>query len=346
MDELGDVLATIEGLRVYPFSADRIVPPAAVVAWPDEYNFDAAMTRGADRLTVPVTILAGKIDARSARNTLAAYVNGSAPEPAISLVGVGTAVASADSGALVTLSPDLPADIEADDLLLCLASVRNADTGTVNTPSGWTQLASSNTGNVRVYGKVATGADSPPAVTFASGGTNITALAQCAAVRGASTNLATVVTAHNVQSFGAAQNLPFATLTIPSTSDFGIRVGWKQDDWTSVAYVSNFDRIGEVSSQLGNDAAMLWDYQTGTAGWIGGSYVVTGGAAAQSRGVSFALAAGDPQPNRSVKAVLEAATYSSFDSLRVMSVEFEPITVAGVDYLAGTFNVDIIGTGA
>ena len=218
----------------------------------------------------------------------------------------------------------------------------------MNTATGWTLLHSSNTDNLQLFAKVAAGegVDSAPSVSFASGGTSITALAQCAAVRGASTNLATIVTASNVQSFGAAQNLPFATLTIPSTSDFGIRCGWKQDDWTSVAYVSNFTRIGEVSSELGSDAAQLWDYQTGTAGWPGGTYVVTGGAAAQSRALSVALAAGDPLPNQSVKAVLEAGTYTAFDSLRVTDCEFEVITVAGVQYLAARFNVDIIGTGA
>lgn len=49
---------------------------------------------------------------------------------------------------------------------------------------------------------------------------------------------------------------------------------------------------------------------------------------------------------RSVKQVLEAGTYTALDSLRVASAEFSTITVAGVDYLSATFNVDIVGNGA
>lgn len=48
----------------------------------------------------------------------------------------------------------------------------------------------------------------------------------------------------------------------------------------------------------------------------------------------------------SVKAALETGTYTSFDSLRVRDVEFGVVTVAGVDYLAATFGVDLIGDGA
>ncbi len=78
MDELGEALATIEGLRVRPYWADKVTPPQAVVGWPDPLNYDAAMTRGADRVEdMPVIVLAGKVDARSARDQIAAYANGS-----------------------------------------------------------------------------------------------------------------------------------------------------------------------------------------------------------------------------------------------------------------------------
>lgn len=77
MDELGAALDTITGLNVYPFWADRIAPPAAVVAWPDPYNFDSTFQRGADTAVFPVSILVGKVDARSARNELSRYADGS-----------------------------------------------------------------------------------------------------------------------------------------------------------------------------------------------------------------------------------------------------------------------------
>lgn len=75
--DLGAALDTIDGLRVFDYWADRITPPAAVVEWPESIAYDAAMARGADRLTLPVLVAVGKADARSAWEQLAAYAAGS-----------------------------------------------------------------------------------------------------------------------------------------------------------------------------------------------------------------------------------------------------------------------------
>ncbi len=49
----------------------------------------------------------------------------------------------------------------------------------------------------------------------------------------------------------------------------------------------------------------------------------------------------------SVKTVLESYTgYLKFDSVRVMRAVFDVISVAGVEYLAATFTLDVIGKGA
>lgn len=49
----------------------------------------------------------------------------------------------------------------------------------------------------------------------------------------------------------------------------------------------------------------------------------------------------------SVKAVLEADdNYVAFDSLRVVSAEFDVITWSAVEYLTATFLLDILGDGA
>lgn len=76
MQDIADALDTVEGLRVHPFWADHITPPAAVVAWPDPYEYDAAFGRGADIATFPVVVLVGKVDARSAALELGAYCDG------------------------------------------------------------------------------------------------------------------------------------------------------------------------------------------------------------------------------------------------------------------------------
>lgn len=71
MDELGVALDTIEGLRVFPFWADKITPPAAIVAFPEQITYDTAMRRGGDQMEIPVTVLAGRATVRTARDVLA-----------------------------------------------------------------------------------------------------------------------------------------------------------------------------------------------------------------------------------------------------------------------------------
>lgn len=47
----------------------------------------------------------------------------------------------------------------------------------------------------------------------------------------------------------------------------------------------------------------------------------------------------------SVKAVLEAGTYTSFSTIRVASVEFDVVTIGTIDYIAAMFALDIAGQG-
>lgn len=76
MDDLGAALDTIDGLRVHAYGADRITPPAAVIAWPEELTYDAAMQRGADQAEIPVVVLVARADVRTARDVLARYCDG------------------------------------------------------------------------------------------------------------------------------------------------------------------------------------------------------------------------------------------------------------------------------
>lgn len=47
----------------------------------------------------------------------------------------------------------------------------------------------------------------------------------------------------------------------------------------------------------------------------------------------------------SVKQVLESGTYTAFDTIRVSSVEFDAVSIAGTDYAAALFSLDIAGQG-
>jgi hypothetical protein len=48
----------------------------------------------------------------------------------------------------------------------------------------------------------------------------------------------------------------------------------------------------------------------------------------------------------SVKAALEAGDYASCDVVRVTGIDFDVVTIAGTDYMAALFDLDIAGAGA
>lgn len=77
MDQIGDRIDTIDGLRVYRYPPDNVQVPAAVVTYPEDYTFDATYGRGMDRLTLPVIVMVGRVSDRKSRDQLAAYCDGS-----------------------------------------------------------------------------------------------------------------------------------------------------------------------------------------------------------------------------------------------------------------------------
>ena len=54
----------------------------------------------------------------------------------------------------------------------------------------------------------------------------------------------------------------------------------------------------------------------------------------------------DGSGDQSIKAALEDGTYTAFDAVRVVRVDFDSVTYAGVEYLAALFTLDIAGQGA
>lgn len=73
-------------------------------------------------------------------------------------------------------------------------------------------------------------------------------------------------------------------------------------------------------------------------------FVVVGRATertARDRIYEYASATG----SKSVKAVLEAHTYTSLHTLRVASADFGFISIGDIDYIGATFHLDIAGQG-
>jgi hypothetical protein len=76
MDELGDAVDKIVGLRVYRWPPGKVTPPAAIVDYPETLTFDRTYGRGTDDMIVPIVVVVGKASVRGARDRLARYCRG------------------------------------------------------------------------------------------------------------------------------------------------------------------------------------------------------------------------------------------------------------------------------
>lgn len=186
-----------------------------------------------------------------------------------------------------SVTPALPAGLTAGDLLVVFAAIRNSGTGTVNTPAGYTLLLDMS--NARVFGKIAAAGEAAPTVSFTGGVANATTQGVCAAWR----NIPLTALTSAVQLNASAQNIAYPALAgITALRALVLTVGWKQDDWTSVAALAGAAEISDAGTLTGDDQGIVWDYALpadGTTSASSGSFVVTGGAAAISRGGQIAF---------------------------------------------------------
>jgi hypothetical protein len=73
-DEITTRLDTIAGLRCFGYPPPTVVPPAAIVSYPERIEFDATYGRGMDRIPAwPVLIIDGKATDRTARERIYEY---------------------------------------------------------------------------------------------------------------------------------------------------------------------------------------------------------------------------------------------------------------------------------
>jgi hypothetical protein len=207
------------------------------------------------------------------------------------------AVGTATHASNASVTPGIPASVAAGNLLIVIAAIRNSGTGVPNTPSGYTRLdVFDDSDNVQVFAKVAVGGDAAPTITFTGGIANATTSAQMIRIAGAFSDPAEAFVRGQAQLNSSAQNidypgLPLQEPTVATAIHNAIilYVGWKQDDWTSVA--SPGTEIAEASTLTGDDQGLVWAYQIQTTATnvVEGSFTVTGGAAAISRGAVFAV---------------------------------------------------------
>jgi hypothetical protein len=224
---------------------------------------------------------------------------------AATIVSAGTA-AHGDNASVV---PGLPVGIQDGDTLLLLTAIRNtaAFAGAISSPGGWTVLISA--GNVVLAGRVWRTGDTAPTCGFAGGSAGDTTSAQLFAVRGITLVVNLLASLTN----GSAQDIAYPALTPTRTGCLVMRIGWKADDWTSVAATAGMTEIDEPSTTIGNDQGLVWNYaiQTAIAATTSGSFTVTGGAAAVSKGFAIAIGAAP---------ILAVATQSVYPPRALLSV--------------------------
>jgi hypothetical protein len=180
--------------------------------------------------------------------------------------------------------------------MVLAASIRNSGTGTVDTPSGW-ELKTAGGTNFELFTRYyvdGTGNDAPT-VSFTGGAAGADTIAQIATFSGCSAELddgqyGESDVSPQAQLNSSAQNIAYPSLSVRRDGCVVIYAGWKQDDWTSVATVGDAE-IGEPDATAGSDAGMVWAYdiQTTATDVTAGSFSVTGGISAISRGIVLAL---------------------------------------------------------
>jgi hypothetical protein len=208
----------------------------------------------------------------------------------LSFVAAGTA----SHGNNASVTPGAPAGLATGDLMVMWAAIRTT-AGAVTTPTGWTVIAS--LANATLFGRIAQASGNAPTVAFTGGAAGDDTSAQIAAFRPSSpfasaSTLGAFTVRADWQINAAAQDIanPAAQLGQYFFNDSLILyLGWKQDDWTSVA--SPGTEIAEFFTTTGNDQGMVWAYtiQTTATAIASGSFVVTGGTSQVSKGAVVVL---------------------------------------------------------
>jgi hypothetical protein len=194
-------------------------------------------------------------------------------------VGAGTA-AHADNA---SVSPSLHASTATGNTVLVWAAART--TSATVACAGYTTLV--DFGHAKLFGKVAGAAEPAPTVTVSGGAAGCTVSAQTATF----TNLPLAYIARATQTNGIAQNIATPKLSAMVADGILLHLGWKQDDWTSVAVIPDSTEIGEPDSTLGNDQGIVWNYRAtrGAVSEAAQSFVVTGGVTGVSKAAVILL---------------------------------------------------------
>lgn len=293
----GTIRQVIEGytetLGSFTYSVSAILSPASPwdVAVYDTAKYDSATTESIKAITSGVTSLDVACGDGVAWTTSGAqypYDLNVAGEQVTAtacsnLTLTARTVGTAAHGNNAAVTPGLPAGLAEADVLMVLAAIRNSGTGTVDDEPSYETLVEF--GNVKLQAKYAPSGAAAPQITFTGGVAAADTSAQMMAFAGCGLQVHNYATQLNA----SAQNIAYPALEVNRDNCLILYLGWKQDNWTSVTGPGT--EIGEPSTASGDDQGLVWAYQLQTAATdiAAGSFVVTGGASAISRGMVVAL---------------------------------------------------------
>lgn len=97
MDEIGARLEAIDELNVFDYPVATVMPPAAILSYPDSIDYDQTGGRGMDVIRdLPLIIVDGKANEREARDRIAAYTAGTGPRSVKAILESGTYASCTD----------------------------------------------------------------------------------------------------------------------------------------------------------------------------------------------------------------------------------------------------------
>lgn len=268
-------------LAADPDCALRIAVSSSDTSWVVDPNFYRWTTTADD---FPLNVRIGGEVA-----TISSIANG-----ATSYVAAGAA-SHADNAAV---TPALYTGHSARQIIFVLAAIRSSGTGTLVTPTDYTRLpVFPSDSNVQLFAKIHDGSEAAPTVTPSGGSAGDTVSAFTFGWTNMSNTLdsLTDIVVENVAMLNAsAQNINYGGVLTRIVPSVKLILGWKQDDYTSVAVPTGFTEILEASSTTGSDQSLYAAYREDTTGAVvvEGSLAVTGGASAISRSAVCAIPAG------------------------------------------------------
>lgn len=117
MEELASRADHHDGLRAFAFPVKAINPPTVIVAYPQNYTFDATYGRGMDKMKLRLIVAIGNVTERTTRTRLGAYCDGA---------GTSSLKAHLQSGAYTSFDMVRVASIDFDVITIAGADYMGA----------------------------------------------------------------------------------------------------------------------------------------------------------------------------------------------------------------------------